>query len=98
MYRDDEQARTDRANALIDEIADLERRKVLQAANDRRLEAAKAELVGLQSNALLDPVAPVAPVDPAPLPPAPRRFGVAAHAAAFCASAVATFAGYALFV
>ncbi|MBX3159514.1 MAG: hypothetical protein KF773_26320 [Deltaproteobacteria bacterium] len=95
MYRDDEQARTDRANALIDEIADLERRKVLQAANDRRLEAAKAELVGLQSNALLDPVDPV---DPAPLPPAPRRFGVAAHAAAFCASAVATFAGYALFV
>jgi hypothetical protein len=51
MYRDDDIARSERANALIDEIAKLERQKVEQAATDQRLEAARTELRAMQSNA-----------------------------------------------
>jgi hypothetical protein len=90
-YRDDEQARTDRANALIDEIAELERQKVLQAANDRRLEVAKAELKTLQSNDAPEPE-PVA--EPEPPRFTPRR--IALHAATFSCSAVATFLAYSI--
>jgi hypothetical protein len=41
MYRDDDTARADRANALIDEIAELEREKL---GHDQRLEDARTEL------------------------------------------------------
>ena len=51
MYRDDDSARTQRANALIDEIAGLERQKLAHAAADQRLEAARRELSVLQLHA-----------------------------------------------
>jgi hypothetical protein len=49
MYRDDDAARVERANALIEEIGKLEREKVAHAATDQRLEAARHELRGLQA-------------------------------------------------
>jgi hypothetical protein len=86
-YRDDEQARTDRANVLIDEIGELERAKVAQAAADRRLEAAKAELKALQTDE--EPPAPEPAKEPEPPPFTAKR--AALHAAAFLGSAVTTF-------
>lgn len=56
MYRDDDAARAERANALITEIAGLERKKVEQAATDQRLAAARDELRALQPPT--DPEAP----------------------------------------
>ena len=56
MYRDDDAARIERANALIDEIGKLEREKVAHAATDQRLEAARHELRALQANAQSRPV------------------------------------------
>lgn len=48
MYRDDEVAGAARANALIDEIADLERDQVAAAERARRLDAARRELADLR--------------------------------------------------
>jgi hypothetical protein len=84
MYRDDDAAREARANALIDEIADLERQKLARAAVEQRLETARRELAGLAMA-----VAPPAPVAP-PMP------GLAAHIGVFAAAAAATFIGYTL--
>jgi len=49
-YRDDESAREMRAGHLIDEIAELERKKVAQATTDQRLEEARRELASLQAH------------------------------------------------
>ena len=80
MYRDDDKARADRANALIDEIADLERQKLAAATAEQRLETAKRELGELQGAS----------------PPVERRPGVVAHVAVFGACAAAAFIGYTL--
>ena len=88
-YRDDDAARAQRANVLIDEIADLERRKVEQAANDQRLEAARAELLGLQAVSLPPP--PEEPKDS-------RARVLFTHVGVFSLSALATFIGYTLLV
>ncbi len=83
-YRDDAKAHTDRADALIQEIAELERKKVEQAANERRLEEARSELATLQVQ----------------MPSAPREDdrppGIVAHLLVFGATAAATFVGYTL--
>ncbi|MGE0868332.1 MAG: hypothetical protein AB7P03_07215 [Kofleriaceae bacterium] len=81
MYRDDDVARTERANALIDEIAELERKKLAQAETDQRLAAAKRELSSLHG----------AVAEAAGRPP-----GAIAHLIVFSAAAVAAFAGYTL--
>jgi hypothetical protein len=83
MYRDDDIARAERASALIDEIADLERQRVTRAALDHRLEAARRELRELQ------PAAPPAP-DPETHP------SLATHLLVFAATAAAAFLGYGL--
>lgn len=80
MYKDDDVAHADRANSLIDEIAELERQKVTQAASDHRLEAAKRELASLQSKA----------------PTAPRGPGAIAHLVVFSVTAGAAYLGYTL--
>ncbi len=80
MYRDDEVARGERANALIDEIADLERQKLAQAGIEQRLEAARRQLRELQ------PVAAAAPARP----------NVATHLIVFAVSAAAAYLGYGL--
>jgi hypothetical protein len=80
MFRDDDIARTQRANELIDEIAELERQKLAQATTDQRLEAARHELSALQPSAASSPRAP----------------GLAVHVLVFAASAAAAFAGYTL--
>ncbi len=79
MYRDDEAARAERANALIDEIADLERQRVAQAATEQRLEDARRQLAALHAGA------PVVPE---------RRPSVAVHVLVFMATATAAFLGY----
>ena len=79
MYRDDDTARTERANALIDEIARLERQKVINAATDHHLEAAKRELSALQP--------PTAAASHAPP-------GLTVHLLVFGATAAAAFVGY----
>jgi hypothetical protein len=89
MYRDDDAARDARANALIDEIADLERQKLARASVEQRLETARRELAGLA--AVMAPPVPVA-VAAAP-PPMP---GLAVHLCVFGAAAAATFVGYTL--
>lgn len=82
MYRDDDVARGARADALISEIADLERQKVVRAEQDQRLVAARLELATLQA---------------APPPPAePRAPGFFVHLVVFAAAAGTTFAGYSL--
>ena len=82
MYRDDDAAHAERANALIDEIADLERQKVAQAQTDARLEAAKRALAALQ-------------VTPAP-PDASKPAGLLVHLFVFSATATAAYLGYTL--
>jgi len=82
MYRDDDEARAERAKLLIDEIAGLEHEKLAHAAADRRLEDARRELATLQPT-------PGPPAEPAPRPP-----GLATHVVVFCVAACATFAGY----
>jgi hypothetical protein len=84
MYRDDDAARAARANALIDEIADLERAKLARAAVEQRLDAARRELATLAVT-----------TDPPPAP-APLMPGLAAHLGVFTAAAAATFACYSL--
>jgi hypothetical protein len=81
MYRDDDAARAARANALIDELAELERRKISQAATDHRLETVKRELSALQSRSH----APAVPE---------RSPGLLAHVVVFGATAVAAALGY----
>jgi hypothetical protein len=78
MYRDDDSARSQRANALIDEIADLERQKLAHAAADQRLETARRELASLQVHA-------------AAAPPPPT---LAMHLLVFGATAAAAFVAY----
>lgn len=80
MYRDDDTARADRANALIEEIAALERQKVSHASTDQRLDAARLELRSLQSTS----------------EPTERRPSLAIHAGVFLATAAAAFLGYTL--
>ena len=82
MYRDDDTARTERAIALIDEIAELERQKVSHATADQRLETARRELLALQSRAVA-----------APEPP-----GLLVHLLVFSATAAAAFVAYTLAV
>jgi hypothetical protein len=82
MYKDDDIARAQRADSLIDEIAALERQKVAQAATDERLESARRELSTLQSHA----------------PTAPRGPGAIAHLIVFGATAAAAYLGYTLLV
>jgi len=81
MYRDDDAAHTERAIALVDEIARLERQKIASAAADRRLEAARRELSALQPHA------------PAGLAEPP---GLITHLLVFSTAAAAAFIGYAL--
>jgi hypothetical protein len=81
MYRDDDAARTERANALIDEIAALERQKVINAATDHRLETARRELSALQSHS------------PAASQESP---GLITHLFVFGVAAAAAFVGYTL--
>ncbi len=81
-YRDDD-GHAARANALIDEIAELERQKVTQATTEQRLEAAKRELATLQ-------------VQPTPVPT--RGPGVLAHVLVFGATASAAYVGYLLLI
>jgi hypothetical protein len=78
MYRDDDSARTQRANALIDEIASLERQKVAHATADQRLEAARRELLALQAHATVGPKPPT----------------LATHLLVFGGSAAAAFVAY----
>ena len=83
MYRNDDEARDQRATALIDEIAELERARIAHAASERRLEEARCELATLQ----LVPGQTMAE-------PAPEPAGVATHIIVFCVAAFVTFAGY----
>jgi hypothetical protein len=81
MYRDDDSARTERAIALIGEIAELERQKLASAAIDQRLETARRELSALQ------------PRDGGVPQHAP---GLATHLVVFGVSAAAAFVAYTL--
>lgn len=81
MYRDDDAARGARADALIGEIAELERQKVARVELDQRLEAARGELATLQVT---------------PPPPPERAPGVLVHLGVFALAAAVTFAGYSL--
>jgi hypothetical protein len=85
MYRDDDVARGERANALISEIGDLERQKVEAAKTEARLAAARDELRGLQAASTVD-------VGPAPERPA----SVTTHIAVFAMTAGAAYGLYAL--
>ncbi len=82
MYRDDDAAHAQRANALIDEIAELERQKVAQTQTEARLETAKRELAALQ-------VTPGAP-------PQDKPAGLLLHLFVFSATATAAYLGYTL--
>lgn len=88
MYRDDDAARGERANVLIDEIAKLERAKVEAVAADQRLEAARDELRTLQAAATVTPAPP-------PLEKAPN---LGTHILVFLGTAGATYLGYTLFL
>ena len=89
MYRDDDAARAERANTLIDEIAELEKQKVNLASTEDRLDAAKRELSAMQERA-------AATVTPAPIADKPPS--LVAHVVVFAATAGATFLGYTLLV
>lgn len=83
MYRDDDVAGAARANALIDEIAGLEREQVAATERARRLEAARQELAEVRAN----PAAPAEPHAP----------GLLTHVLVLAASGVAAFLAYSLF-
>lgn len=85
MYKDDEVARGERASALIDEIAELERKKVEAANTEARLEQARRELSSLQAHA---------PARDAPVED--KRPGAIAHVLVFVGTAGAAFLGYTL--
>lgn len=82
-YRADDDAHASRADALIREIAALERQKVAQAAADARLAEARTELATLQAT-------------PTPAPPPERSPGLGLHLLVFAATAVTAFLGYTL--
>jgi len=82
MYRDDDTAHAERANVLIDEIAELERQKVAAAQTEQKLEAARRELASLQ-------------VTPGEAPP-DKPPGLLVHMFVFSATATAAFLGYTL--
>ncbi len=81
-YRDDSAARTERATQLIDEIAQLEKQKLVAAMADSRIEDVKREL------AQLHVTLPAAPLEPRP--------GLVVHLLVFGATAAATCLGYTL--
>ena len=84
MYRNDDEARDQRASALIDEIAELERARIAHAATERRLEDARSELATLQ-------------LAPGPMTePRPEPAGIATHIIVFCVAGFVTFVGYTL--
>lgn len=80
MYRDDDEARAERARLLIDEIASLEREKLAYGAAERRLEDARRELATLQPT-----------TDATTTPP-----GLAMHIFVGCAAACVAFTAYTL--
>ena len=82
MYRDDDIAGAARANALIDEIADLERKQVAAADRARRLAAARQELAELR---------PVTAANDEPRGP-----GLGVHLLVLAASAMTAFLVYSL--
>jgi hypothetical protein len=82
MYRNDEEARAERASLLIDEIARLEREKLAHAATERRLEEARCELATLQPAS-----------DAASAPP-----GVVAHIIVGLTAALVTFTAFSLLI
>lgn len=85
MYRDDDAARGERANALIAEIGELERKKVEAVATEQRLAAARDELRTLQAASTIA------------TPSAPERTPSAlTHVFVFAATAGATYLGYTL--
>ena len=88
MYRDDDAARAERANSLIAEIGELERKKVEQVATDQRLEAARDELRALQAAATVT----------TPPVPAERSPSLGVHLFVFAATAGATYLGYTVFL
>ena len=81
-YRADADAHADRADALIREIAELERQRVARTAEDARLAEARAQLAALQ------PAVAAAPVERTP--------SLGLHLAVFVAAAAVTFLGYTL--
>lgn len=81
-YRADSDAHADRADALIREIAELERQRVARTAEDARLAEARAQLAALQ------PAVAAAPVE------RPPSLGL--HLVVFAATAAATFLAYTL--
>lgn len=83
-YRDDDDARAARADALIDEIAQLERKKLAQATVEHQLDAARTELRELQGAASTDPATRARPPS------------VATHLCVFAATAGVAFLGYSL--
>jgi hypothetical protein len=87
MYRDDDVARGERANALISEIGDLERQKVLAAKTEARLAAARDELRGLQAASTVS-------VGPAP----ERPPSLTTHIAVFAMTAGTAYGLYVLFL
>jgi len=80
MYRDDEVAGAARANALIDEIAGLERDQVAAAERARRLDAARQELAELKPAAADEARGP----------------GIAIHVVVLAAAAIIAFLAYSL--
>lgn len=84
MYRDDDAARSQRASALIDEIAELEHKKVTHAATEQRLDDARRELAALQVTA--------------PEVPLPRQPGALVHLVVFGVTAGAAYLGYTLLI
>ena len=88
MYREDDPAHAARAGSLIDEIADLERKKVAHVTMEKRLEEAKRELADLQA------VQTVMPAAPPPVEEKPPS--VLAHVLVFAGTAGAAVLGYTL--
>jgi hypothetical protein len=84
-YRDDDTARADRANALINEIAELERQMLALAQAEQRLESARTELRELQAVSL-------------PRDPEQRSHGAGMHLVVFALAAMSTYVGYSLLV
>ena len=84
MYRDDDVARAQRASTLIDEIAELEHKKVNHAATEQRLDDARRELAELQVQL---------PVAPPTKPP-----GAFVHLVVFGVTAGAAYLGYTLLI
>ena len=80
MYRDDDIAGAARANALIDEIAGLEREQVAATERARRLDAARQELADLRPVARAEPTAP----------------GIVTHVLVLVAASVTAFLAYSL--